>query len=163
MIEKSGFFIFLFLASCTASNPVLCVMDMAAPPDLAPVLDGAQLPDTGPPDILVNADLAVPPDLAPLCAGYVDPKIPGCWYVGSHASCNSICRTHGGFDAINSVHYGDPILKHFYPNSKLTNTTGYIEWCTIESGVMYRWPANGLAFSGATAWDYDCVACSCNW
>lgn len=158
----------LLLAGCTAGNG-----DFGAggsdggPSDGALANDGA----TGPTDRADMADPATSPDLLG-CAGYVDPAIGGCWYVApGPTTCDAVCEGHGGFDAAGTRHQGDPIMRHFFPQSRLVPCAITCHWWeavgeqrTADGGLFKteRIQANGSMPNGnetPPAGTY--LACSC--
>lgn len=78
-------------------------------------------------------------DSAPPCGGWVSPDLPGCWYLGApSASCNTVCVSHGGFDAAMSQHEGAVVGRHFCDGCAGWGAVGSIEvvmpWTACDGG-----------------------------
>lgn len=126
-------------------------------------------------------DLAMPrPDLSG-CAGYVDPTIGGCWYVvdveaWQGVTCNLACAEHGGFDPVATRHTGDPIMRHFFPQShpdpacampRLPYCRTFVETLVadrVDGSISNatRYESSGDDASGDAMLINGFAACSCN-
>lgn len=92
------------------------------------------------------------------CGGYA--ALNACWYMsGLGVSCNTTCAGHGGLDAVNGAHTGNPICMHFYPNKANGSNWVTVECCSTDNNT--DWGANGQTPDGTFSHSACYLACPC--
>lgn len=94
------------------------------------------------------------------CGGYLNNG--GCWYVSASTgqSCNTVCASHGGFDAVHAKHTGNPICTHFFPAKANGSNWVETECCSTDNNT--NWGANGNTPDPNWTFGACYVACACN-
>ena len=82
-----------------------------------------------------------PPPAGPSCRGWK--WNGGCWYTASavNMSCNEVCASHGGFDAVASQHTGNQVGMHFWPAKADGSNWVDIECSSTDNNT--NWGADG--------------------
>jgi hypothetical protein len=75
-------------------------------------------------------------------------------------TCNSLCSTHGGFDAAASRHSGNQVGRHFWPGKASGGNWVGIECSSTDNNT--NWGANNAAPDGNWSHGACYVNCACN-
>jgi len=86
-----------------------------------------------------------------------------CWYTSNseNMSCNQVCSEHGGFDIAGSIHTGNRVGIHYWPE-KLFETTNWEEIECSSTDNNKNWGANGGTPDGDWFHPSCYVNCACN-
>lgn len=85
----------------------------------------------------------------------------GCWYTGTAGqTCNSVCSTHGGFNATTSTHTGNRAGTHFQPLDTDGGNPASVECSTNDTKINYG--SDGTAPNQYYSVANCQLSCSCN-
>lgn len=94
------------------------------------------------------------------CGGYQ--SLGGCWYVSPSVgmTCDTVCNSHGGFDAVHAQHTGNSICTNFFPAKANGGNWVQTECCSTDNNT--NWGANGQTPDPNWSHPACYVACACN-
>ncbi len=85
-----------------------------------------------------------------------------CWYTSNcqNMSCNQVCSEHGGFDIAGSIHTGNRVGIHYWPEKEFGTNWEEIECSSTDNDT--NWGANGGIPDGDWVFETCYVNCACN-
>jgi hypothetical protein len=86
----------------------------------------------------------------------------GCWYTGLRLgeSCDTICASHGGFDAIASQHSGNAVGSRFWPLKAFGSDWVSVECSSTDNNT--NWGANNTLPDAFFTHPACFLNCACN-
>lgn len=84
-----------------------------------------------------------------------------CWYTASAVdmTCNEVCATRGGFDSSGSIHTGNRVGIHYWPEKVFGSNWTNIECSSVDNNT--NWGATGATADGDWSHPACHVNCAC--